>query len=86
MILIYFSEFFIFAIVSCEFSFINCSLSSPKLAEKAIHKGSKLYIEGKLKSRTYINQSGVEKNITEIVYNLINAEVGSNNSTDMYNS
>lgn len=38
-----------------------------KLAEKAIHKGSKLYIEGKLKSRTYINQSGVEKNITEIV-------------------
>ena len=39
-----------------------------KLTEKAIHKGSKLYIEGMIKSRKYTSQQdGIERNIVEIV-------------------
>ena len=39
-----------------------------KLVEKAVHKGSKLYVEGSIKSRKYTSQQdGVERNITEIV-------------------
>ena len=39
-----------------------------KLVEKAVHKGSKLYVEGSIKSRKYTSQQdGIERNITEIV-------------------
>ena len=39
-----------------------------KLTEKAIHKGSKLYVEGMIKSRRYTSQQdGVERTIVEIV-------------------
>ena len=39
-----------------------------RLVEKAVHKGSKLYVEGSIKSRKYTSQQdGVERNITEIV-------------------
>jgi len=39
-----------------------------KLIEKAVHKGSKLYIEGTIKSRKYTSQQdGIERNIVEIV-------------------
>ena len=39
-----------------------------KLVEKAVHKGSKLYIEGTIKSRKYTSQQdGIERNIVEIV-------------------
>lgn len=39
-----------------------------RLVEKTVHKGSKLYIEGMIKSRKYTSQQdGVERNITEIV-------------------
>ena len=39
-----------------------------KLVEKAVHKGSKLYVEGMIKSRKYTSQQdGIERNITEIV-------------------
>lgn len=35
-------------------------------AEKYIHKGDKLYIEGKIRSRSYDDQNGVKRYITEI--------------------
>jgi single-strand DNA-binding protein len=35
-------------------------------AEKYVHKGDKLYIEGKLKTRSYDDQNGVKRYITEI--------------------
>lgn len=35
-------------------------------AEKYVHKGDKLYIEGKIKSRSYDDQAGVKRYITEI--------------------
>ena len=39
-----------------------------KLVEKAVHKGSKLYVEGMIKSRKYTSQQdGIERNIVEIV-------------------
>ena len=39
-----------------------------KLVEKAVHKGSKLYLEGTIKSRKYTSQTdGIERNIVEVV-------------------
>lgn len=37
------------------------------LAQKYIHKGSHLYIEGKLRSRRYDDKDGHKKYITEVV-------------------
>ena len=39
-----------------------------RLVEKTVHKGSKLYIEGMIKSRKYTSQQdGIERNIVEII-------------------
>ena len=39
-----------------------------KLIEKAVHKGSKVYVEGQIKSRKYTSQTdGIERTIVEIV-------------------
>ena len=35
-------------------------------AEKYVHKGDKLYIEGKIRSRSYDDQNGVKRKIVEI--------------------
>lgn len=35
-------------------------------AEKYVHKGDKLYIEGKIKTRSYDDQSGVKRYVVEI--------------------
>lgn len=35
-------------------------------AEKYIHKGDKLYVEGKIRTRTYDDQSGAKRYVTEI--------------------
>ena len=35
-------------------------------AEKYVHKGDKLYIEGKIRSRSYDDQNGVKRSIVEI--------------------
>ena len=37
------------------------------IAEKYLHKGDKVYIEGKIRNRSYQDQEGVTKYITEIV-------------------
>jgi single-strand DNA-binding protein len=37
------------------------------LAEKYLHKGSLVYVEGKLKSRSYDDKDGQKKYVTEIV-------------------
>ena len=39
------------------------------LAESYLHKGSEIYIEGKLNSRTYTDKEGAKRYITEIVVN-----------------
>lgn len=38
-----------------------------EVVEKYVRKGSKLYVEGKLKSRSYQDKEGVTRYITEIV-------------------
>ncbi len=38
-----------------------------EIAEKYLHKGSKLLVEGKLKTRKWVDNSGVEKYTTEVV-------------------
>lgn len=38
-----------------------------KVAEKYVHKGDKLFIEGKIRSRSYDDQKGVKRYVTEIV-------------------
>lgn len=37
-----------------------------EVAEKYVHKGDKLFIEGKIKNRSYDDQNGVKRYITEI--------------------
>ena len=37
-----------------------------QVAEKYVHKGDKLYIEGKLRPRTYDDQNGIRRSIVEI--------------------
>lgn len=37
-----------------------------KLIERYVHKGDKLYIEGKVKTRHYNDQRGIDRTITEI--------------------
>ena len=40
-------------------------------AEKYVHKGDKLYIEGKIRSRSYDDQSGAKRYITEIFVDIM---------------
>ena len=36
------------------------------VAERYVHKGDKLYIEGKIKTRSYDDQNGIKRYVTEI--------------------
>lgn len=47
----------------------NISVWGPlaEIVEKYVHKGSKLYLEGKLQSRKWTDQNNVERTITEVV-------------------
>jgi single-strand DNA-binding protein len=38
-----------------------------KIAERYIHKGDKLYVEGKIRSRSYDDAKGIKKYVIEIV-------------------
>lgn len=38
-----------------------------QIVEKYVHKGSKLYIEGKIRSRTYVDRESQTRFVTEIV-------------------
>ena len=40
-----------------------------EIAEKYIKKGSKIYVEGKIKTRAYETESGQKKYVTEIIVN-----------------
>jgi single-strand DNA-binding protein len=43
-----------------------------KLAENYIKKGSQLYVEGKIRTRSYDDSNGIKRYITEIVADVIN--------------
>lgn len=37
-------------------------------AEKYVHKGDKLYVEGKIRTRSYDDQNGAKRYVTEILW------------------
>ena len=41
--------------------------NSADLAEKYIHKGSKIYVEGRLRTRSWTDQTGAKRYTTEVV-------------------
>lgn len=43
-----------------------------KLAEKYVHKGSMLFVEGKITTRSYEDKEGVKKYVTEIIAENVN--------------
>ena len=51
------------------------------VAEKYLKKGDKVYLEGKLRSRSYQDQQGVTKYITEVVVDDM-VMLGNKNSTE----
>ena len=46
-----------------------------EIVEKFLKKGSKVYIEGQLRTRKYTDQAGVEKNTTEVVLQQYNSHL-----------
>jgi len=60
----------------------NCSVPGKlaDIAEKYLRKGNQVYLEGKLKTRKYIDSNKVEKYVTEIRVNNITL-LGSNQNT-----
>lgn len=50
-----------------EWHNIVCWRNLAELAEKYISKGSQLYIEGKIRTRNWTDQTGVKKYTTEII-------------------
>lgn len=45
------------------------------IAEKYLKKGSKVYIEGKMKTRKWTDQGGVDRWVTEVVLQAFNATI-----------
>ena len=55
------------------------------VAEKYLKKGSQIYIEGQIRHRKYTDQSGMEKNISEVVlqgYNTTLTMVDNRNNSE----
>ncbi len=50
-----------------EWHNIVCWRGLAQIAERFVKKGTLLYIEGKIRSRSYDDQSGVKRYITEVV-------------------
>lgn len=46
-----------------------------EVAEKYLHKGSKIYVEGQLQTRKYTDKDGVEKYSTEVVLQRFRGEL-----------
>ena len=47
-------------------SSIPVSYTHRETAEKYVHKGDKLYVEGKIRTRSYDDQTGAKRYVTEI--------------------
>ena len=46
-----------------------------KVAEQYLHKGSKVYVEGQLRTRKWTDQGGVERYTTEVVLSSFNSNL-----------
>lgn len=55
-----------------------------QMAEKYVHKGDKLYIEGSLRTRTYDDKQGIHRSLTEVMaekMEIMTARTSSDSST-----
>lgn len=62
-----------------EWHNIVCWRGLAQIAEKFVRKGTMLYVEGKIRSRSYDDQNGVKRYITEVVADnieLLNRKAG----------
>ncbi len=50
-------------------------------AEKYVHKGDRIYIEGKLRYRSYDDQNGIKRNIVEVFGDVMEMLSARNNTT-----
>lgn len=50
-----------------EWHNIVCWRGLAQIAEKFVKKGTLLYVEGKIRSRSYDDQNGIKRHITEVV-------------------
>lgn len=74
-----------------EWHNIVCWRGLAQIAERFVKKGTLLYIEGKIRSRTYDDQNGVKRYITEVVADNLEllsrrapeSETGGNTPTDI---
>lgn len=74
-----------------EWHNIVCWRGLAQIAERFVKKGTLLYIEGKIRSRTYDDQNGVKRYITEVVADNLEllsrrapeSETGGNAPTDI---
>lgn len=64
-----------------EWHNIVCWRGLAKIAEQYIRKGSPLYVEGKIRSRSYDDHQGVKRYVTEIFADEIEL-IGSKNSNN----
>ena len=51
-----------------------------EVVEKFVHKGDKLYVEGKMKTRSYDDKNGVKRYVTEIVVDNLEMLGGKSNT------
>ena len=56
-----------------------------KIVEKYVHKGDKLYVEGRLRYRTYDDQRGIKHYVTEILADNMEMLTPKANSTSVDN-
>jgi len=69
-----------------EWHNIVCWRGLAQIAERFVKKGTLLYIEGKIRSRSYDDQNGVKRYITEIVADnleLLGRRVQENDTMDL---
>jgi len=72
-------------VTQTEWHNIVCWRNLANLAEKFIRKGSQVYIEGRIRSRSYDNAEGVKKTAYEIYADevrLLDRKPGSNNTPE----
>lgn len=71
-------------VTQTEWHNIVCWRNLANIAEKFIHKGSQVYIEGRIRSRTYDSNDGVKKTAYEIYADevrLLDKKSGSSNQS-----
>lgn len=60
-----------------------------KVVEKYVHKGDKLYVDGRLQYRSYDDKRGIQRNVTEIIVDnmeMLTPRAVSNNQVEVKNS